>query len=183
MQRKTASDFPPEVLKLFDGYVHGFINRREFLDRAGKYAVGGATAAVMLESLRPEFRAGQQIAKDDARIKTEYLTYTSPQGSGTMQRLFRATGQSHRQIARRSRHPRKSRAQSTHRGHHTPPRGRELRGVCARRLDPARRLSGRRRKGRGAVRQTATPRRSDADLLAAYDFSNRAPNARARWEW
>lgn len=88
MQRKTASDFPPEVLKLFDGYVHGVIDRREFLDRAGKYALGGATAAVMLESLRPNFALGQQIAKDDARIKTEYLTYPSPQGSGTMRGYF-----------------------------------------------------------------------------------------------
>jgi carboxymethylenebutenolidase len=84
MERKVASDFPPEVLKLFDGYVHGWLSRRDFLDRAGKYAVGGLTAAAMLESLRPNFALGQQVAKDDARIKTEYLTYPSPQGSGTM---------------------------------------------------------------------------------------------------
>jgi carboxymethylenebutenolidase len=84
MERKVASDFPPEVLKLFDGYVHGWLSRRDFLDRAGKYAVGGLTAGAMLESLRPNFALGQQVAKDDARIKTEYLTYPSPQGSGTM---------------------------------------------------------------------------------------------------
>jgi carboxymethylenebutenolidase len=88
MERKTASDFPPEVLKLFDGYVHGWLSRRDFLDRAGKYAVGGFTAAAMLESLRPNFAFGQQVAKDDARIKTEYLTYPSPQGSGTMRGYF-----------------------------------------------------------------------------------------------
>ena len=68
MERKTASDFPPEVLKLFDGYVHGFISRRDFLDRAAKFAVGGLTAAAMLESLRPNYAFAQQIAKDDARI-------------------------------------------------------------------------------------------------------------------
>ena len=84
MERKQASDFPPEVLKLFDGYVHGWIDRRQFLDGAAKFAVGGFTAAAMLESLRPNFALGQQIAKDDARIKTEYLTYPSPLGSGTM---------------------------------------------------------------------------------------------------
>lgn len=84
MERKKASDFPPEVLKLFDGYVHGMMNRREFIDRAGKFAVGGFTAAAMLESLRPNFAWAQQIAKDDARIKAEYVTYPSPQGSGTM---------------------------------------------------------------------------------------------------
>jgi carboxymethylenebutenolidase len=84
MERKTASDFHPEILKLFDGYVHGWVSRREFLDGAGKFAVGGFTAAAMLESLRPNFAFAQQVPKDDARIKTEYLSYPSPQGSGTM---------------------------------------------------------------------------------------------------
>lgn len=84
MERKKAGDFPPEVLKLFDGYVHGMIDRRDFLDRAAKFAVGGFTAAAMLESLRPNYAFAQQVAKDDARIKTEYLTYPSPLGSGTM---------------------------------------------------------------------------------------------------
>ena len=88
MERKHASDFPPEVLKLFDGYVHGWLSRRDFLDRAGKYAVGGFTAAAMLESLRPNYAFAQQVAKDDARIKTEYLTYPSPQGSGNMRGYF-----------------------------------------------------------------------------------------------
>src|SRR6202171_2422976 len=88
MERKQASDFPQEVLKLFDGYVHGRIGRRDFLDRAGKYAVGGFTAAAMLESLRPNYAFAQQVAKDDARIKTEYLTYPSPQGSGSMRGYF-----------------------------------------------------------------------------------------------
>ena len=84
MERKKASEFPQEVLNLFDGYVHGRMSRRDFLDRAGKYAVGGFTAAAMLESLRPNFAWAQQVPKDDARIKTEYLNYPSPQGSGTM---------------------------------------------------------------------------------------------------
>ena len=88
MERKQASDFPPEVLKLFDGYVHGWVSRRDFLDRAGKYAVGGFTAAAMLESLRPNYAFAQQVAKDDARIKTEYLTYPSPQGSGNVRGYF-----------------------------------------------------------------------------------------------
>ncbi|MGZ9066915.1 MAG: dienelactone hydrolase family protein, partial [Burkholderiales bacterium] len=78
------SDFPPEVLKLFDGYVHGALSRRDFLDRAAKFAVGSFTAAAMLESLKPNFAWAQQVPKDDARITTEYLTYPSPQGSGTM---------------------------------------------------------------------------------------------------
>jgi carboxymethylenebutenolidase len=88
MERKKASDFHPEVLKLFDGYVHGWISRRDFLDGATKFAVGGFTASAMLESLRPNYAFAQQVAKDDARIKSEYLTYPSPQGSGSMRGYF-----------------------------------------------------------------------------------------------
>lgn len=88
MERKHASDFRPEVLALFDGYVHGWISRRDFLDRAGRFAVGGFTAAAMLESLRPNHAFAQQVARDDARIRTEYLAYPSPQGSGTMRGYF-----------------------------------------------------------------------------------------------
>src|SRR6202049_4699992 len=88
MERKQASDFPQEVLKLFDGYVHGWLSRRDFLDRAGNYAVGGFTAAAMLESLRPNYAFAQQVPKDDTRIKTEYLTYPSPRGSGNMRGYF-----------------------------------------------------------------------------------------------
>jgi carboxymethylenebutenolidase len=84
MDRMKASDFPPEVLQIFDGYVHGRISRRQFLDDASKYAVGGFTAVAMLEALRPNYAWAQQVAKDDKRIKTEYVTYPSPQGSGTM---------------------------------------------------------------------------------------------------
>jgi len=88
VKRRKASDFPPEVLKLFDGYVHGSLSRRDFLDKAGKYAVGGFSAAAMLESLRPNYALAQQVAKTDARIKAEYLTYPSPRGSGTMKGYF-----------------------------------------------------------------------------------------------
>ena len=84
MERKKASDFPPEVMKLFDGYVHGNMTRRDFLDGAAKFAVGGFTAAAMLESLRPNYAFAQQVAKDDKRIRAGYETHASPQGSGTM---------------------------------------------------------------------------------------------------
>jgi carboxymethylenebutenolidase len=88
MERKKASDFHPEVLKLFDGYVHGALDRRAFLDGAAKFAAGTFTAAAMLEALKPNFAWAQQVPKDDARIRTEYLTYPSPQGSGTMRGYF-----------------------------------------------------------------------------------------------
>jgi carboxymethylenebutenolidase len=83
MDRKTASDFDPNVLILFDAYVHGAIDRRGFLDKASKYAVGGVTAAMLLDALNPRFAEAQQVAKDDKRLKTEYLPYPSPQGNST----------------------------------------------------------------------------------------------------
>ena len=88
MERKKSSDFPQEILNLFDGYVHGRMSRRDFLDQAAKYAVGGMTAAMMLESLKPNFAWAEQIAKDDKRIHTERLDYDSPQGSGKMNGYF-----------------------------------------------------------------------------------------------
>ena len=81
---KTAKDFDPELLILFDAYVHGAIDRRGFLDRAGRFAVGGVTAAMLLDALNPRFAEAQQVPKDDARLKTESVEYKSPEGSGTM---------------------------------------------------------------------------------------------------
>ena len=81
MERKKASDFPQDLLNLFDRYVHGDIERREFLDGAKKYATGGLTAAAIWESLRPNYAWAQQIPKDDARIKAGYETVPSPAGN------------------------------------------------------------------------------------------------------
>jgi carboxymethylenebutenolidase len=83
MTRKTADDFDPEVLKLFDQYVHGQIDRRAFLSSAARYAIGGATAASLLAALSPSF-AAQMVAPDDARIKARYAEYPSPQGYGKL---------------------------------------------------------------------------------------------------
>ena len=82
MNRKTASDFDPEVLKLFDKYVHGGISRRGFLDGAAKYAVGGVSAAALLEMLSPKFAEAQQVASNDPRIKVESVEIASPNGYG-----------------------------------------------------------------------------------------------------
>jgi carboxymethylenebutenolidase len=84
MQLKKASDFNPEVLKLFDEYVHGFIDRRGFLSGASKYAVGGVSAAMLLDALNPKFAAAQQVPKDDKRINARYVEYSSPEGYGTI---------------------------------------------------------------------------------------------------
>lgn len=88
MDRKKASDYPQELLNLFDRYVHGDIDRRAFLDGAKRYAVGGVTATAIWESLRPNYAWAQQVAKDDSRIKTEYVTVESPQGNGSIKGLL-----------------------------------------------------------------------------------------------
>lgn len=84
MERKTAQDFDQELLDLFDQYVHGAVDRRGFLDRAARFAVGGVTAAMLLDTLNPKFAEAQQVARDDKRLKTEYAEYPSPKGTGTM---------------------------------------------------------------------------------------------------
>ncbi|MFU8787452.1 MAG: dienelactone hydrolase family protein [Methylobacter sp.] len=80
MTRKTAKDFDPEVLKLFDKYVHGDISRRGFLASAAKFTLIGLTAEALLETLNPRFAEAQQIKGDDPRIVASYVEYPSPQG-------------------------------------------------------------------------------------------------------
>jgi carboxymethylenebutenolidase len=93
MTRKQASDFDQGLLDLFDRYVHGLINRREFLDRAASFAVGGVTATALLESLSPKYDELQQVRSDDAQVSGEYVEYSSPRGAGTMRGyLVRPTG-------------------------------------------------------------------------------------------
>ena len=82
MARKTAADFDQELLILFDAYVHGTIDRRGFLERAQRFAVGGMTASMLLASLSPDFASAQVVPKDDPRIKTETVEFASPNGNG-----------------------------------------------------------------------------------------------------
>jgi carboxymethylenebutenolidase len=84
MNRKKASDFPQELLNLFDGYVHGGISRREFLDAAQKFAVGGITTAALFQMLRPNYAWAVQVPPDDKRIKASTATIPSPQGNGSI---------------------------------------------------------------------------------------------------
>ena len=84
MDRKKASDFPQELLNLFDLFVHGEIPRREFLAGAQKFAVGGVTAAALLEMLRPNYAWAIQVSESDSRIKAESATVQSPKGNGSI---------------------------------------------------------------------------------------------------
>ena len=84
MERKKASDFPQELLNLFDRYVHGGIDRRQFLDGAQKFAVGGMTAVALLDMLRPNYAWAIQVQESDSRIKAESATVPSPRGNGSI---------------------------------------------------------------------------------------------------
>ena len=80
--RKTVDDFDPEVLRLFDQYVHGVIDRRAFLGSAARFAVGATTAVGLLEALSPQFAAAQQVKPDDSRLSAKYIEFPSPKGYG-----------------------------------------------------------------------------------------------------
>ena len=79
---RRASDFHPEVLRLFDQYVHGAIDRRGFVQAASRYAVGGVSATALLEALSPRFAQAQQVSGSDPRITISNLEFASPQGNG-----------------------------------------------------------------------------------------------------
>jgi len=83
MERKKASDFDPQLLSLFHRYVHGGISRRDFLDGAARFAVGGLTVAALWDMLKPNYALAQQVPKDDKRISAEYTMYPSPKGNSS----------------------------------------------------------------------------------------------------
>jgi carboxymethylenebutenolidase len=84
MERQTAHEFDQDLLILFDAYVHGALDRRGFLDKAAKYAIGGVTAAMLLDQLSPKFLEAQVVKPEDPRIKVQYVEYDSPKGYGKM---------------------------------------------------------------------------------------------------
>jgi carboxymethylenebutenolidase len=86
--RKKASDFDRRILELYDGYVHGRMTKRAFLDHAAKYTVGGMTAAAVLKALQPDYALAVQVAPDDPDIMTERVRYPSPDGNGEVEALL-----------------------------------------------------------------------------------------------
>src|SRR5258708_27003756 len=87
-ERKKASDYPQELLDLFHEYQHGDIDRRDFLERAKRFATGGVTALALFESLKPNYAWAQQVKPDDPKIKTSRETVPSPDGNGTIPGYF-----------------------------------------------------------------------------------------------
>ncbi len=93
----TKSEYDRRVLRLFDGYVHGQISRREFLDRLATVTASATAAAAILASLSPDYALAQQVDPDDASIQTSYKKYASPQGAGVMRGYFaRPAGTGHK---------------------------------------------------------------------------------------
>ena len=88
MQRKKASDFDRRILELYDGYVHGRMSKRDFLEHAAKYTAGTAGALAVLGQLQPDYALAQQVAPDDPAIVTERVEYPSPEGHGTVSGLM-----------------------------------------------------------------------------------------------
>ncbi|MEP1612635.1 MAG: dienelactone hydrolase family protein, partial [Roseobacter sp.] len=86
--RKTARDFDPRLLEIFDGYVHGTMSKREFISKAGKYAAAGVTGAMLLEQLQPNYALAEQVDPNDPSIETSVIEYESPQGHGTIKGLM-----------------------------------------------------------------------------------------------
>src|ERR1700683_325432 len=84
MQRKKASDFPQELLNLFDLYVHGDMNRRAFLDGAQRFASAGVSAGALFEMLKPNYAWAIQVPPDDKRIVAKTVDVPSPQGNGSI---------------------------------------------------------------------------------------------------
>ena len=93
MKQKPATDFNQELLDLYDSYAHGVIDRRTFLQRASKFAVGGLSAVALLNLLSPHYSFAAQVPEDDSRVSSERVLYQSPDGHGEMQGLLaRPTG-------------------------------------------------------------------------------------------
>ena len=86
--RKTAADFDPRILEIFDGYVHGTVSKRAFIAQAGRYAAAGVTGAMLLDQLAPDYALAQQVAPDDPLIETMQASYDSPRGHGTVSGLL-----------------------------------------------------------------------------------------------
>ena len=82
MSSKERRTVPPQAIELYNKYVHGEISRRAFLSGAKQFAVAGLTASAIIDALMPDYAMGQQIARDDERIRADYVTLPSPQGHG-----------------------------------------------------------------------------------------------------
>ena len=144
---------------LFDAYVHGALDRRGFLDKAAKYAVGGVTAAMLLDQLSPKFLEAQVVKPEDPRIKVQHVEYDSPKGYGKMRGYLAQPAKAAGKLPAVLVIHENRGLEPAHRGHRPPAGARQLRRVRAGRAVPARRLPGRRRQGARGVSASSIRRR------------------------
>ena len=88
MSQHEKRDLHPDVYRLFDRYVHSKLERRDFIERLGAYAVGGLTVTGILEYLQPKYETAIQVPQDDPRVEAEYVMYNSPDGGGEIRALL-----------------------------------------------------------------------------------------------
>ena len=129
---------PKEAIELYNLYIHGEIERRDFLSGISKVTIAGLTAGAIIDMLMPNYALGQQVSKSDERIKTSYVTIPSPQGNGSIKAyLVRPISADTREATAgetpgRSRRAREQRTESAHRGHRPAHGARQLHGARAR---------------------------------------------------
>ncbi len=88
MKKISKENLSPEVFDLYDKYAHNLIDRRQFIDRLGAYAIGGITVTSLLSFIMPNYQDHIQVQPDDPRLKSGYITYDSPKGGGEIRGLF-----------------------------------------------------------------------------------------------
>ena len=157
-------NLPKEAIELYNSYIHGEISRRDFMDGAKRYAVGGLAVATIVEALMPKYLEAQQVSKTDRAAEDQLRDCPVADGQRQHQGVSRTSSQRwHEQAARHPCRPRKPRAQPAHRGHRASPRARQLHGVRSRRTDVAWWIPRRRRQGRADVRH-GRPEQDDRGL-------------------
>ena len=87
-QMNERKKMPAEAVELYSQFIHGQISRRAFHTGVKRFAVGGLTATAVIEALMPNYALGQQVRKDDERIKASYETVPSPNGHGSIRGYF-----------------------------------------------------------------------------------------------
>ena len=88
MKKIKKDDIKQEVFDLYDDYAHDRVSRRLFLDKLSTYAVGGLTVSSLLGFISPDYVKKIQIKQDNPNLKSEFITYDSPKGGGTIKGLL-----------------------------------------------------------------------------------------------
>lgn len=88
MKKLKKEDINQDVFDLYDDYAHNKIERRQFIQKLGLYAVGGITVPSLLSFIMPNYLDSILIPKDDPRITSEFITYNSPKGGGQIRGLL-----------------------------------------------------------------------------------------------